>query len=94
MAQTVTLSRAQRVELARQSPLPRKPIPCLLLLCRLYRDGRRGDGSIVFDDPAVDSVRAIANLVTLLDTGEPSDFGAIVESWRLRWKARWVGGAE
>ena len=61
-----TTNRAQRVDQARQTALMRKPLPALLVIVRIYRDGWDGlgpDGSIVFDAPGVDRRKAIASLV-------------------------------
>ena len=93
MTRTVATSRHARVEQARQTALPRKPIPCLLLLARAYRDGWDGtgpDGSIDFG-PGVDRQSAMERLRRKLDAAEPADFAGVVAKWASDHQARWVG---
>jgi hypothetical protein len=88
-----TTSRHARVEQARQTALPRKPIPVLLLLARAYRDGWDGtgsDGSINFG-PGVDRTSAMERLRRKLDAAEPADFAWVVAKWAADHQARWVG---
>ena len=90
---TGTTSRNARVEMARQTALPRRPIPVLLLLARAYRDGWDGngpDGSLAFG-PGVDRASAMERLRRKLDLVEPDEFAGVVAKWALDHKARWVG---
>jgi hypothetical protein len=88
-----TASRAARVDKARETALPRKPLPVLLILVRAYRDGWRDglgpDGSLAFG-PRVDRIVAMARLVRELDAAEPGDFGRVVAKWAAETRARWV----
>ena len=81
-------NRHARVEQARQTALPRKPIPVLLLLVRVY--GHGWDDQLVFG-PGVDPPAAVALLRSRLDDGEPGDFGSIVAEWLAETRARWIG---
>ena len=86
-------NRHARVEQARQTALPRKPIPVLLLLARAYRDewdGTGPNGSIDFGS-GVDRTSAMDRLRRKLDAAEPSDFGGVVAKWAADHRARWIG---
>ncbi len=92
MSRTATASRHARVEQARATALPRKPIPVLLLLTRAYVDrwdGRGTHGSLVFG-PGVDRGRAMADLSRRFDEAEPVAFARVVAEWAAVHQARWV----
>ena len=86
-------NRHARVEQARQTALPRKPIPVLLLLARAYVDSWDGlgpAGTLAFG-PGVDLASAMERLRRKLDAAEPADFGGVVAKWASDHRARWVG---
>ena len=92
MSRTATASRHARVEQARATALPRKPIPVLLLLTRAYVDrwnGRGPHGSLVFGE-GVDRDGAMADLCRRLDQAEPGTFAGVVAKWVADYRARWV----
>ena len=93
MPSTTAIDCHKRVEQARQTALPRKPIPVLLLLARAYRDGWDGTGAVgsLAFGPGVDRTSAMERLRRKLDAAEPADFAAVVASWAADHQARWVG---
>ena len=93
MPGTATLSRAARVELARQTALPRKPLPVLLILAKAYVDrwdGTGPDGSLAFG-PGVDRASAMDRLRRKLDAVDPAAFAGVVAKWAADHRARWLG---
>ena len=93
MPSTTAINRHKRVEQARQTALPRKPIPVLLLLARAYVDSWDGlgpAGTLAFG-PGVDRASAMERLRRKLDAGEPADFAGVVAKWAADHRARWIG---
>lgn len=86
-------TRTERINIARQEGLDKKPWPMLLLILRAYQEqwnGRGDDGSVVFARDQ-DRTAAMADLRKRLDYCDPKTMNGAILAWSRVWRAKWVG---